>query len=89
MNITTRDEKQTDLLLKRLLSLDVVLFEFIIELLESFQVFNRDTHLLNLLTEHEISFSELHEHLFRAERVVQLGFEVVDLGLGVGEFDES
>ena len=40
------------------------------------------------LSEHEIPLGELHEHLFRAKRVVELQLEVFDLDFRVRELDE-
>ena len=80
---------RTNFLLQGFLRLDVIFLQFVIQLLESLEVLDGDTHLLNLLPKHEIPLSELHEHLFCSQCVIKLRFEVVNLRVGVGEFDES
>jgi hypothetical protein len=39
------------------------------------------------LAEHEVALRELDEHLFGAERVVELQFEVFNLLVGISKLD--
>jgi hypothetical protein len=41
------------------------------------------------LSKHKISFCQLHEHVLRPERVVELQLEVLDLDLCIGELDDG
>jgi hypothetical protein len=41
------------------------------------------------LSKHEGSFCELHDHFLCIECIIQLEFEVLDLGIRIYELDES
>ena len=80
---------QTDFFLQGFFRLDVVFFQFVVQLFESLEVLDCNAHLLNFLPKHEIPFRELHEHLFCSQCIIKLCFKVVNLRFGVGELDEG
>ena len=67
----------------------MVLLQLVVQLLESLQVFDSDPHLLDLLSEHQVTLSELHKEILGTEGIVQLNFEIFDLDFCVGKFNES
>ena len=72
-----------------LFRLDMIFLQFVVELLEGFEILDGDPHFFNLLSEHEITLGKLNEHLLGTERIVQLDFEILDLDFSISELDQS